>query len=791
MKKVLVGSRESRLAVIQSEMVMEAVRSYDPAIDLELVTMKTTGDIILDRTLDKIGGKGLFVKELDAALMDGRADITVHSSKDLPMEIPEQLPLVAFSRRADPRDVLVLPEGKTEIDFSKPIGCSSLRRQLQLQKLFPQATLAPIRGNVITRLQKLDRGEYSALVLAGAGLQRLGLERRISRYFSVEEILPAAGQAILAVQSRKGFDTSFLKGFHDEDARDCLMAERAFVAALDGGCSSPVAAFAQVSHDRITLKGMYVNKNNAIYFETTEGPRGDCEKLGKDLALHMKQKYEEKIGSVTLVGAGPGDPGLLTLAGKQAIESAEVVVYDRLVGPQILEMMPEAAEKINVGKRSSHHIVPQDQINEILLDKALEGKRVVRLKGGDPFLFGRGGEELELLSQHHVPFREIPGITSAISVPAYAGIPVTHRDFCSSVHIVTGHQRAGMPLNIPFKALIETRATLVFLMGVTALPQICKGLLEAGIDPQMPAAVVEKGTTPLQRPILSTVSGLTEAAAREKVQSPAIIIVGRVCSLSRDFDWFDRLSLKGRTVIVTRPRDRAGTLSSRLRDLGANVVEMPCIETRPLSPCPQMDQALKNIDSYQWLAFTSPAGVTTLMDNLRQKNLDVRALGRIRIAAIGPGTDRELRNHGLRADLIPEVYDGAHLGQALAKARPSGSVLILRAQWGTEDLTDTLQQAGIAYEDVRCYETLYVSSQAEEVKSLLNRENPPIVTFTSASTVRGFAGAMGSFDPQSLLGACIGEQTRAEAEKYGIPTVMAEKATMDALIDAIQKEAFQ
>ena len=292
MKKIVIGSRESRLAVIQSEIVIQAIREYDPEMEIELITMKTTGDKILDRTLDKIGGKGLFVKELDAALLDGRADLTVHSSKDLPMETDPRLPLVAFSKRADPRDVLVLPEGKDTIDFDKPIGCSSLRRQLQLRRLFPQAKLAPIPGNVLTRLRKLDDGEYSALVLAAAGLNRLGLENRISRYFEPEEILPASGQAILAVQAREGVDTACLGGFADADGRDCLLAERAFVRTLDGGCSSPVAAYATVSGDSITLKGMYVTSDQQLYFETISGPRSECELLGARLAEQMRRKYQ-------------------------------------------------------------------------------------------------------------------------------------------------------------------------------------------------------------------------------------------------------------------------------------------------------------------------------------------------------------------------------------------------------------------------------------------------------------------------------------------------------------------
>ena len=291
MKPLRIGSRESRLAIIQSEIVIQAIHDCDPQLQTELVTMKTTGDIILDRTLDKIGGKGLFVKELDAALLDGRVDLTVHSSKDLPMEIDPRLPLVAFSKRGDPRDVLVLPQGQETLDFSKPIGCSSLRRQLQLKKLFPEATVAPVRGNVLTRLQKLDSGEFSALVLAGAGLARLGLEHRISRYFSVEEILPAAGQGILAVQTRAGVDTACLKTFADDDGRDCLLAERAFVHTLDGGCSSPVAAFATVSGDTLTIKGMYVTPENTLYFETVSGPRNQGETLGATLAEEMRRKY--------------------------------------------------------------------------------------------------------------------------------------------------------------------------------------------------------------------------------------------------------------------------------------------------------------------------------------------------------------------------------------------------------------------------------------------------------------------------------------------------------------------
>ncbi|MGN8896142.1 hydroxymethylbilane synthase [Flavonifractor sp. HCP28S3_F3] len=289
MKTIRVGSRESKLAVIQSELVMDAIRASHPDVTLELVTMKTTGDKILDRTLDKIGGKGLFVKELDAALLDGRADLTVHSCKDLPMEENPAIPLAGFSKREDPRDVLVLPEGVTELDSTKPIGCASARRAVQLKELFPGMEIAPVRGNVLTRLRKLDEGQFSALVLAAAGLKRLGLEGRITRYFTVEEMIPAAGQGILALQSRAGEDLSYLDQVLDEAGTLCARAERAFVRRLDGGCSSPIAAHAVLSDGEITITGLYVDEEGTAIRRTTTGPRNQGEDLARRLADEIKE----------------------------------------------------------------------------------------------------------------------------------------------------------------------------------------------------------------------------------------------------------------------------------------------------------------------------------------------------------------------------------------------------------------------------------------------------------------------------------------------------------------------
>ena len=487
------------------------------------------------------------------------------------------------------------------------------------------------------------------------------------------------------------------------------------------------------------------------------------------------------MGSVILVGAGPGDPGLLTQKGRQAIENAQVVVYDRLVSPAILSLIPKDAEKINVGKESSNHLVPQEEINRILLRKAQEDKRVVRLKGGDPFLFGRGGEELELLEAAGIPFQVVPGVTSALSVPAYAGIPVTHRDFCSSVHIITGHARAGAELHIDFEALRRTGGTLVFLMSVSSLPRICRGLLDAGMAPDMPAAVVERGTLPRQRKLVSTLEKLPSEAEKAGVKSPAIIVVGKVCALSSRFDWFDGLPMKGKTVVVTRPEDRSGTLTQRLRELGAEVVDYPCIRTVAREENPELEEAMENLSRYRCLVFTSPAGPEIFFRRLRAAGRDARALSGLTLAAIGPKTAKAMERFGVTADLVPETYDSDHLAKALETVE--GPVLLCRASRGSTALPEMLERKGIPFADVPVYDTVYAAPAPQKVDALLGETL--LVTFTSASTVRGFVESLPGRDLKNVIGCCIGKQTEAEAKKYGLATVVSQEATMESLVECI------
>lgn len=495
---------------------------------------------------------------------------------------------------------------------------------------------------------------------------------------------------------------------------------------------------------------------------------------------------EKKTGKVWLVGAGPSDPGLFTLKGKAVLEQAEVVVYDALAGQGVLSMIPPQAERIDVGKRSCHHTMVQEKINELLAEKALEGKRVVRLKGGDPFLFGRGGEELELLTRYGIPYEIVPGVTSALSVPAYQGIPVTHRDYCSSVHIITGHKRAGKSYDIDFEALVRTRGTLVFLMGVSSLGDICRGLLDAGMDPGMPAALLIQGTSAHQQRIVAEVATLEEEVKRQGARTPAIIVVGEVCRLAEQFGWYEKQPLGGVKVLLTRPQERMGVTASKLRSLGAEVLEVPAIRTVKTEHNQKLYHALDTLADYGWIAFTSPAGARIFFEEMEAGKIDMRRLANIKIAVIGPGTGQELEKRGIYPDLMPDIYDGEHLGLALAEQCMSGErILIPRAAVGSKELTDALEAKELAFDDIATYDTEYESSRLVDIQKECAEGGIDYVVFTSASTVRGFAAAANLADYTGIRAVCIGKQTKAAADALGMHSWMSEKATIDSLVQRL------
>ncbi len=491
-------------------------------------------------------------------------------------------------------------------------------------------------------------------------------------------------------------------------------------------------------------------------------------------------------GFVALVGAGPGELGLLTVRGKEYIEKADVVVYDRLVSQEILDLIPEGAKKIDVGKDSGNHKVPQEDINNILLREAQKGNVVIRLKGGDPFLFGRGAEELELLVENHIPFEVVPGITSAISVPSYAGIPVTHRDYCSSVHIITGHQKKNEDLRINYKELSQMEGTLVFLMGVASLKEIMHGLIEANMDKATPAAIIENGTCPNQRAVIGTIENLYEIASTSQIKSPSIIVVGKVCELAGKYDWFTKRPLFGKKILVTRPKISGNTLSVKLRNLGAEVYDYPCIEIQEIPNNDNLRNEIDHIKEYSWMVFTSKNGVNIFFDYLLIQNKDFRVLGNIKIAAIGSQTAQTLKERGIIADFIPDIFDGENLAKGLAeRIGANEKVLLVRALMGTEEIPNTLSERGIIYTDVPIYNTLLKSDKALHIENLIEQDEIYLITFTSASTVEGFINSMPKVDLSKLMGICIGDKTALRAKHYGIKHVISDEATIDSMVAKI------
>lgn len=463
---------------------------------------------------------------------------------------------------------------------------------------------------------------------------------------------------------------------------------------------------------------------------------------------------------IWLVGAGPGDSGLLTLRGYEVLKRADVVIFDRLVGDGVLAFMPETAEKIDACKISGSHKITQAEIESLIISRAKSGKNVVRLKGGDPFVFGRGGEEAEAIIRAGLDFEIVPGVTSALSVPAYAGIPVTHRDYCSGVNIYTAHDRDNM---IPDFA----DTTSVFLMGVANSSELQSKLLLT-MSPDTPCAVIENGTTSSQRVIRSTLEHLHDSIVNNNITPPAVIVVGKTSALN--LNRLANLPLVDKKIIITRPEGRSEKLSMMLRDLGAEVIQLPTIKISTLHDA--LDGV--KLSGYERIGFTSVTGVNALFELLAEKGRDIREIGNAEIAAIGSATKEALNNHGLKVDYVPEIFDGHHLAEGLAKL--GGKILMLRAENGTPEIELVFRNYGINYTNVCIYRIDYV-------KLFCVPKFADIIIFTSSSTVRGLAENTSSL--REALAVCIGKQTADEAVKAGFTRIkIAERADVESIVRA-------
>lgn len=488
-----------------------------------------------------------------------------------------------------------------------------------------------------------------------------------------------------------------------------------------------------------------------------------------------------------LVGAGPGDPGLITAAALSWIAQADTVLYDRLANPSFLTHCRDDAELIYVGKGPGAHAMPQDKINELLVKKTAEGNLVVRLKGGDPLIFGRGGEEADALVDAGLPFRIVPGVTAAIAAGACAGIPLTDRRLASTVTFITGHEDPTKDESVINYDALAGLDTLVFYMGVGNLPAIASRLISSGRPADTPIALVQNATHPTQRTVVATLATAAEAAKTNNVRPPTLLIVGNVVTLQEKLAWKDKLPLFGQTILVTRTREQASKLTDQLVTCGANVIECPTIEVKPPEDFAGLDKALGEIATFDWLVLTSPNGVHGLLARMRQLGLDGRSLGKVRIAAVGPATADLLDENFLHPDLMPETFTTQALGEALAaKAGKGAKVLLARADIATNELPETLRAAGAEVTEAVAYRTIRPAGLPDDAVSALTEGKVDWVTFTSSSTAENFLALVKGADVAALKLASIGPVTTETIRAAGLaPTVEANKHTIPGLVEAI------
>jgi len=499
-----------------------------------------------------------------------------------------------------------------------------------------------------------------------------------------------------------------------------------------------------------------------------------------------------KQGRVILVGAGPGDEGLLTIKGREWLERADVIVYDHLVNWNMMRFCSETAETIYAGKKAGYASLQQEEINAILIAKAQEGKTVVRLKGGDPFIFGRGGEEALALKKAGIQFSVVPGVTSPIGVAAYAGIPLTHRDFSSTVSIITGsNEKNQQDMRIDWEKIASRSGTLVFLMGARKLAQICANLTRFGKDPDTPVAVIQWGTTARQKTWTGTLKTIVDIAMKEKIAPPALTIIGEVVNLKPLIEWYETLPLSGKAVVITRAENQADSMIRLLQEKGAEPVSFPVIQTVPPEDWSPLDEALTRLPQYHGLIFTSANGVKFFMQRLKETGQDIRELKGVRVYTIGPKTEKAVHAFGIRVDCVPENFVAESLIESLGRENVNGKrFLIPRALVAREILPDQLRGMGAEVDVVPAYQTLPPKRKNEDLAHRLKDGAIDVITFTSSSTVTNFLDQTGpELRPwlDHVTFACIGPITANTARAEGLKvTIIPKQYTVDALVTAIE-----
>lgn len=500
----------------------------------------------------------------------------------------------------------------------------------------------------------------------------------------------------------------------------------------------------------------------------------------------MKTNLNQKKGKVYIVGAGPGDLSLITLKAQKCIEEADVIVYDRLISTDILMIAKSSSEFIYVGKQVNNHIVNQSEINKILVNKALESKIVVRLKGGDPFIFGRGGEEAEELKKFNIDYEIVPGISSSYAVCEYAGIPITHRDYSSSFHVITGHNKVSNDLD--YKSFSNIDGTLIFLMGIANLETIVSQLIEGGKPKDTPTAIIQNGTTNNQKEVYGTLANICDLAKQNKIESPAIIVIGRVVTLADKLKWITPKSLNGKKIIITRASHQMSDLTLKLKTQGAEVFQIPVIKILDNNDNSKIGESLTNLKAYSWVVFTSVNGVNSFFENLKKYKIDIRSLNKV--AAIGDATKKALEDKGIFVDFMPENYTTEYLASGLVELLNNGDkVLLPRSNIADKAIINILESKGIICCDLAIYKTCLDNRFKNRLLDILNENKIDYITFSSSSTVDNFITLLG-IENKKLLDniklVCIGEITALCAAKYELKNIMISKLhNIDGIVNTI------
>lgn len=765
MKKLIIATRGSRLALAQTDIVCGLLKKEN--IDYEIKVVHSKGDHNQKDALSKIGGNGLFIRSLETELIEGNADIAVHSAKDLPYDLGEGLVIGGVPKRGDARDCLVTLKGA---DPEQPmvIGTGSPRRISELEQLFPKAVFENLRGNVDTRLRKLSEGRYTAIVVAAAALDRLDLDFQEYdiRRLDIRECIPAVCQGMIAVECREKDReiVELLDRISDPVTKLRFGIERYLFSRMKADCTLPVGAHAEIDGEEVRISAMFRGKK--------------CERTGK-VKNHksvcddmVRELTGNRSGKVTLVGAGCGE-GLITLKGLDAVSNADVIVYDDLLAVEVLSRIPQKTKRIYVGKRSGKHSLPQEEINRILIREAQEGNNVVRLKGGDSFVFGRGGEEILALMEENIRHEVIPGVTSCVAVPERFGIPVTHRGVARSFTVVTGHTMEDGEIRVDWENLAKNPGTLVFLMGIKNLREICGKLMEYGKPEDTPVSVLSKAYCKEEQRFDGKLSDIADVC-EGKALTPGIIVIGQVAGMDL------RSDAEKKTITVTGTERFVNIQCKALEKLEAKLVPMSTMEVRFL-----FDKMPKSFEDYSWIVFTSRNGIEAFFSYLMESQIDLRSIMKLKFACIGSGTDEDLRVHGIHADFVPSEYTAEVLGRELAEhLGKNDRCLLLRAEISSEALSEELKKGGINFDEVPIYRTLVNEKLAGDGKKQVDSD---YVIFGSGRGVEAFFTFCSLSD--GTVPVCIGPSTAKKLrEHYDGEFLMAGEYTAGGISEVILKD---